>query len=176
MRISATCFDGDLFSKHQRCFSRPSTVRVTDGLTRCFLPAAPSYWRRVPMNHPYSGAASYIYANEHSYSPVDPKPKDPYSNLPSFVPVSSQYALCTSDSPTTHPEPLLNHVQPNPQPTQIARHSVVDGGHLHAHAAPTPRRQPRPVHAPARALPAPTAHSPPRARIAPTPAAEELVG
>ncbi|KAJ7899280.1 hypothetical protein B0H14DRAFT_28332 [Mycena olivaceomarginata] len=40
------------------------------------------------MNHPYSGAASYIYANEHPYTPVDPRPKDPYGGLPSFVPVS----------------------------------------------------------------------------------------
>ncbi|KAJ6562744.1 hypothetical protein DFH09DRAFT_1159544 [Mycena vulgaris] len=41
------------------------------------------------MNHPYSGAAGYIYANEHPYTPVDSRPKNPYGKLPSFVPSPS---------------------------------------------------------------------------------------
>ncbi|KAJ7494960.1 hypothetical protein FB451DRAFT_1212957 [Mycena latifolia] len=49
------------------------------------------------MNHPYSGAASYIYANEHPYTPVDPRSKDPYSKLPSFVPSPS--SITSSPSP-----------------------------------------------------------------------------
>ncbi|KAJ7494995.1 hypothetical protein FB451DRAFT_1213054 [Mycena latifolia] len=53
------------------------------------------------MNHPYSGAASYIYANEHPYTPVDPRSKDPYSKLPSFVPSPS--------SITSSPSPRRSH-------------------------------------------------------------------
>ncbi|KAJ7898388.1 hypothetical protein B0H13DRAFT_2337558 [Mycena leptocephala] len=41
------------------------------------------------MNHPYSGAASYIYANEHPYTPVDPQSRNPYGKLPSFIPSPS---------------------------------------------------------------------------------------
>ncbi|KAJ7479298.1 hypothetical protein FB451DRAFT_176193 [Mycena latifolia] len=60
-----------------------------------------SYCKRVAMDHPYSGAAGYIYANEvrnlvpsstpyptettaqHPYSAVDHKPKRPHGRLPS---------------------------------------------------------------------------------------------
>ncbi|KAJ7215680.1 hypothetical protein B0H12DRAFT_354862 [Mycena haematopus] len=41
------------------------------------------------MDHPYSGAAGYIYANEHPSTPVDPRPKNPYGKLPSFIPSPS---------------------------------------------------------------------------------------
>ncbi|KAJ6540722.1 hypothetical protein B0H19DRAFT_1078122 [Mycena capillaripes] len=49
------------------------------------------------MNHPYSGAAGYIYANEHPYTPVDPRAKNPYSNLPSFIPSPS--SITSNSSP-----------------------------------------------------------------------------
>ncbi|KAF8140950.1 hypothetical protein K438DRAFT_1995536 [Mycena galopus ATCC 62051] len=48
------------------------------------------------MDHPYSGAASYIYANEHPYTPVDARSKDPYGKLPSFVPSPSTAASTPS--------------------------------------------------------------------------------
>ncbi|KAJ7339910.1 hypothetical protein DFH08DRAFT_875742 [Mycena albidolilacea] len=50
------------------------------------------------MYHPYSGAASYIYANEHPYTPIDPHFNDPYRKLGSFVPIDSVDSL-----PTSHP-------------------------------------------------------------------------
>ncbi|KAF7354205.1 hypothetical protein MVEN_01108200 [Mycena venus] len=50
------------------------------------------------MNHPYSGAASYIYANEHPYTPVNAHHNDPYRKLQSFIPIQSVESL-----PSTHP-------------------------------------------------------------------------
>ncbi|KAJ7660329.1 hypothetical protein DFH06DRAFT_394015 [Mycena polygramma] len=53
------------------------------------------------INHPYSGAASYIYASEHPSSPVDSRSKDPYGKLPSFIPSPS--------SVTSNPSPRRSH-------------------------------------------------------------------
>ncbi|KAJ6604014.1 hypothetical protein B0H10DRAFT_2078075 [Mycena sp. CBHHK59/15] len=60
------------------------------------------------MNHPYSGAASYIYANEYPDSPIVSHAKESYANLPSFVPSPSS----TSDNPWTHEEPYPPIVPP----------------------------------------------------------------
>ncbi|KAJ6479450.1 hypothetical protein C8R47DRAFT_606305 [Mycena vitilis] len=49
------------------------------------------------ISHPYSGAASYIYASEHPYSPVDSRSKDPYGKLPSFIPSPS--SVTSNSSP-----------------------------------------------------------------------------
>ncbi|KAJ6566650.1 hypothetical protein B0H19DRAFT_712666 [Mycena capillaripes] len=49
------------------------------------------------MNHPYSGTASYIYANEYPYTPVDPHHNDPYSKMESFNPIQSVESLPLSD-------------------------------------------------------------------------------
>ncbi|KAJ7921158.1 hypothetical protein B0H13DRAFT_1985805 [Mycena leptocephala] len=50
------------------------------------------------MNHPYSGSASYIYANEYPYTPVDAQHNDPYRKMQSFVPIQSVDSL-----PISHP-------------------------------------------------------------------------
>ncbi|KAJ7036708.1 hypothetical protein C8F04DRAFT_1094144 [Mycena alexandri] len=50
------------------------------------------------MNHPYSGAAGYIYANEYPYTPVDARHNDPYSRMESFMPIQSVDSL-----PISHP-------------------------------------------------------------------------
>ncbi|KAF8179284.1 hypothetical protein K438DRAFT_1938478 [Mycena galopus ATCC 62051] len=53
------------------------------------------------MNHPYTGAASYIYANERQYTPIDPRTKGPYGKRQSFVP-SSSIRTSTSTSRRSH--------------------------------------------------------------------------
>ncbi|KAJ7309232.1 hypothetical protein DFH08DRAFT_487761 [Mycena albidolilacea] len=53
------------------------------------------------MNHPYTGAASYIYANEHQYTPIDPHTKDPYGKRQSLVP-SPSIRTSTSTSRRSH--------------------------------------------------------------------------
>ncbi|KAJ7309225.1 hypothetical protein DFH08DRAFT_823645 [Mycena albidolilacea] len=53
------------------------------------------------MNHPYTGAASYIYANECHYTPIDPRTKDPYGKRRSFVP-SPPIRTSTSISRRSH--------------------------------------------------------------------------
>ncbi|KAJ7501231.1 hypothetical protein B0H11DRAFT_1994086 [Mycena galericulata] len=51
------------------------------------------------MNHPYSGAASYIYANEYPPSPLDPHHRNgPYGKMQSFIPIQSMDSL-----PSAHP-------------------------------------------------------------------------
>ncbi|KAJ7183506.1 hypothetical protein C8R46DRAFT_1067164 [Mycena filopes] len=51
------------------------------------------------MNHPYSGAAGYIYANEYPYTPVDAHHNTgPYSKMQSFMPIQSVDSL-----PLSHP-------------------------------------------------------------------------
>ncbi|KAJ7508838.1 hypothetical protein B0H11DRAFT_1357632 [Mycena galericulata] len=59
--------------------------------------------RRVQMDHPYSGAASYIYASEHPDAPADPKSKDPHSKPPSFIPSPSSITSTPIPSPTSKP-------------------------------------------------------------------------
>ncbi|KAJ7813387.1 hypothetical protein B0H14DRAFT_3149941 [Mycena olivaceomarginata] len=53
------------------------------------------------MNHPYTGATSYIYANERQYTPIDPRTKDPYGKRQSFVP-SPSIRTSTSISRGSH--------------------------------------------------------------------------
>ncbi|KAJ7788813.1 hypothetical protein B0H14DRAFT_253296 [Mycena olivaceomarginata] len=53
------------------------------------------------MNHPYTGAASYIYANERQYTPIDPRTKDPYGKRQSLVP-SPSIRTSTSTSRRSH--------------------------------------------------------------------------
>ncbi|KAJ7678604.1 hypothetical protein B0H17DRAFT_1206668 [Mycena rosella] len=50
------------------------------------------------MNHPYSGAASYIYANEYPRTPADARREGPYGAMQSFIPIESVDSL-----PTLHP-------------------------------------------------------------------------
>ncbi|KAJ6559533.1 hypothetical protein B0H19DRAFT_1375693 [Mycena capillaripes] len=96
----------------------------------------------VQMNHPYSGTASYIYANEHPYTPVDPRAKNPYSNLPSFIP---------SPSITSNSSPRRSHDsgwsrEGTYTRTQRPKHDSVDAPHLQRGLS-----QPRPLipfHAP----------------------------
>ncbi|KAJ7764115.1 hypothetical protein DFH07DRAFT_956134 [Mycena maculata] len=57
------------------------------------------------MDHPYSGTAGYIYANEHPYTPVDPQPKNPYSKLKSFVPSPSSIISNPIPTPNSHQRP-----------------------------------------------------------------------
>jgi hypothetical protein len=77
---------------------------------------------------------------QHPYTPVDPQSRNPYGKLPSFIPVSRQCSCCTAaESPcdtSCIAEPLLNYLQSHPNPPQIARLGLVDGGDLHAHTAP----------------------------------------
>ncbi|KAJ7203128.1 hypothetical protein GGX14DRAFT_462116, partial [Mycena pura] len=51
------------------------------------------------MAHPYSGAASYIYANEYPYTPVRARHNDPYGQLESFNPIQSR----VDSLPDSHP-------------------------------------------------------------------------
>ncbi|KAJ7098453.1 hypothetical protein C8R43DRAFT_1141502 [Mycena crocata] len=57
-------------------------------------------------HHPYSGAASYIYANEYPYTPVTEHHNDPYGKLESFIPIQSVDSL-----PITHPYSLENSLE-----------------------------------------------------------------
>ncbi|KAJ7813414.1 hypothetical protein B0H14DRAFT_3149948 [Mycena olivaceomarginata] len=59
------------------------------------------------MNHPYTGATSYIYANERQYTPIDPRTKDPYGKRQSFVPRRS------TSTPRAHP---IRAPHPAPRP------------------------------------------------------------
>ncbi|KAJ6626617.1 hypothetical protein B0H10DRAFT_505759 [Mycena sp. CBHHK59/15] len=72
------------------CKKHPNFVKLTVFRT---LPADPSNFEEA-MNHPYSGAASYIYANDYPYTPTDPQ--DPYPTLQSFVPGESFESLPVS--------------------------------------------------------------------------------
>ncbi|KAJ6565934.1 hypothetical protein DFH09DRAFT_1157301 [Mycena vulgaris] len=55
------------------------------------------------MNHPYSGSASYIYANEYPYTPVAAHHNGPYGKMQSFIPINSVDSL-----PTLHPYSAKN--------------------------------------------------------------------
>ncbi|KAF7326481.1 hypothetical protein MSAN_02509400 [Mycena sanguinolenta] len=78
-----------LFRLHQRFFP------VYHEIPRTLLLASGSYLRPgLRMDHPYSGAASYIYANEQPYTPVDPRPRNPYEKLHSAA--SSPYSFTST--------------------------------------------------------------------------------
>jgi len=49
------------------------------------------------MYHPYSGAASYIYANERPYAPADAHHNGPYEKMQSFIPIESIESLPSSN-------------------------------------------------------------------------------
>ncbi|KAJ7127262.1 hypothetical protein C8R43DRAFT_699908 [Mycena crocata] len=98
---------GHLFrSRHQRCFSAMSRRALT-----LLLASHLSHRGRGEMNHPYSGAAGYIYANEHPSPPPAPQSKNPYSKLPSFVPspssITSNPILVPRKTP--HSSPRTSH-------------------------------------------------------------------
>ncbi|KAJ7813422.1 hypothetical protein B0H14DRAFT_3149949 [Mycena olivaceomarginata] len=95
------------------------------------------------MNHPYNGAASYIYANERQYTPIDPRTKDPYGKRQSLVPspldqdiyldLSQVARLRLFAKPHLHAPPVA--------PTT----AIIVPAHLHAARSPNPRPAPRPA-------------------------------
>ncbi|KAJ7813416.1 hypothetical protein B0H14DRAFT_3478062 [Mycena olivaceomarginata] len=71
------------------------------------------------MNHPYTGAPSYIYANDRQYTPIDPRTKDPYGKRQSFVHPLDQHSRIAFLPPppplrTIRSTSLPGHTRPTP--------------------------------------------------------------